>query len=130
MSTTVTFAGGLAEDPELFDTHDQKPFVSCTVLVNRRTQNEAGEWVNAQPTPRNVKVYGSAATHVHDSCGCGDPILVHGLERTESWRDKETGEERTENVVVVDLRFGEVGVSLKYLAIRIERAHRTAAQAS
>jgi single-strand DNA-binding protein len=57
--------------------------------------------------PHNVKVYGSAATHVHDSCGSGDPIFVHGLERTESWPAKETGEKRTKNVVVVDNRFGE-----------------------
>ncbi|RHW28369.1 hypothetical protein D0Z08_05225 [Nocardioides immobilis] len=49
MSSTVTFAGNLAEDPELLYTHDQEPFVSCRVLVNRRIQNEAGEWVNDLP---------------------------------------------------------------------------------
>jgi len=129
MSTTVTFAGNLAEDPEPLYTHDQKPFVSCRVLVNRRIQN-AGEWVNDEPTPHNVKVYGSAATHVHDSCGSGDPIIVHGLKRTESRRDKDSGEKRTKNVVVVDNRLGEVGVSLKFASARIERAQRPAAQAS
>src|SRR3546814_7663093 len=61
------------------------------------------------PTAHNVKIFGSAATHVHDSCGSGDPIFVHGLERTESWGDNETGEKRTKDVVVVDSRFGEVG---------------------
>jgi len=106
--STVTFAGNLAGDPELLYTHDQKPFVSCRVLVNRRIQNDAGEWVNDEPTPLNVRVYGFAATHVHDSCGSGDPIIVHGLERTESWRDKEAGEKRTKNVVVVDDRFGSL----------------------
>jgi single-strand DNA-binding protein len=130
MSTTVTLAGNLAEAPELLHTREGKPFVSCRVLVNRRVQNDEGEWVNDEPTPHNVKVYGSAATHVHDSCGSGDPIFVHGLERTESWPDKETGEKRTKNVVVVDNRFGEVGISLKYVSARIERASRAAAQAS
>ncbi|WP_348695227.1 single-stranded DNA-binding protein [uncultured Nocardioides sp.] len=77
----------------------------------------------------NVKIFGSAATHVHDSCGSGDPIFVHGLERTESWPDKETGEKRTKDVVVVDNRFGEVGISLKYVSARIDRAPH-AAQAS
>ena len=67
--------------------------------------------------------------HMHDSCGSGDPLFVHGLERTESWSDKETGEKRTKDVVVVDSRFGEVGVSLKYVSARIERAPH-AAQAS
>ncbi len=129
MSTTVTFAGNLVEDPELLYTHDQKPFVSCRVLVNRRIQNETGEWVNDEPTPDNVTVYGSAATHVHASWGSGDPIIVHGLERTESWPAKESGDKRTNNVVVADDRFGEVGVWLKHLSARIERAQRVAAQA-
>lgn len=122
MSTTVTFAGNLAEDPELLYTHDHKPSVSCRVLVNRRVKNDAGEWVNDEPTPHNVKVYGSAATHVHDSCGSGDPIVGHGLVRTERWHDKDTGGKHTKNVVVVDNRFGEIGVSLKFVSARIERA--------
>lgn len=129
MSTTVTFAGNLAEAPELLYTRENKPLVSCRVLVNRRVQNEQKEWVNAEPTAHNVKIYGSAATRVHDSCGSGDPLFVHGLERTESWSDKETGEKRTKDVVVVDSRFDEVGVSLKYVSARIERAPH-AAQAS
>jgi hypothetical protein len=49
MSTTVTFAGNLAEDPELIYTRDHKPFVSCRVLVNRRVQNDEGAWVNEEP---------------------------------------------------------------------------------
>ena len=126
MSTTVTFAGNLADAPELHHARDHKPFVSCRVLVNRRIQNELGEWVNDEPTAHNVKVFGSAATHVYDSCGAGDPIFVHGLERTESWPDKETGKKRTNDVVVVDNRFGEVGLSLKYVSARIDRAPRPA----
>jgi single-strand DNA-binding protein len=129
MSTTVTFAGNLVEDPELLYTREGKPFVSCRVLVNRRVQNDEGEWVNDGPTPDNVKVYGYAATRVHDSCGSGDPIFIHGLERTASWPAKETGEKRTKNVVVVDNRFGQVGISLRYVSARIERAERAAAQA-
>jgi single-strand DNA-binding protein len=127
MSTTVTFAGNLLEDPELLSTHDQEPLISCRVLVNRRIQNDAGQWVNDEPTPHNVKVFGSAAALFHDSCGCGDPIVVHGLERTESWRDTENGEKRTKNV---DSRIGEVGVSLKCPSARVERADRAAVPAS
>ena len=130
MSTTVTFAGNMAEAQELHHTREKnKLFVTCRVLVNRRVQNDQGEWVSDEPTAHNVKIFGSAATHVHDSCASGDPIFVHGLERTESWPDKETGEKRTKDVVVVDNRFGEVGISLKYVSARIDRAPH-AAQAS
>ena len=82
-----------------------------------------------QRRAHNVKIVGSAATHVHDSCGSGDPIFVHGLERTERWPDKETGEKHTLDVVVVDNRFGGVGLSLRYVSSRIDRAPH-AAQAS
>ncbi|GAW49677.1 MULTISPECIES: single-stranded DNA-binding protein [unclassified Nocardioides] len=122
MSTTVTFAGNLAEAPKRPHTREKKPFVNCRVLVNRRVQDDEGEWVNDKPTAHNVEIFGSAATHGHDSGGSGDPTFVHGLERTESWPDKETGEKRTKDVVVVDNRFCEVCVSLKYVSARIERA--------
>ena len=129
MSTTVTFAGNVAEDPELLHTRDGKPFVTCRVVVSRRIQNEAGEWVDDEPTGHNVKVYGHAANHFYDSVGRGDRVIVHGQLHTESWRDRETGEKRTKQVVVVDGRFGEVGVSFRFAAARIEHQHRPASAA-
>lgn len=126
MSTTVTFAGNMAEAPEQHHTRENKPFVTCRVLVNRRIQNDQGEWGSDEPTAHNVKIFGSAATHVHDSCGSGDPLFVHGLERTESWPDKETGTKRTKDVVVVDNRLGEVDPSLRYVSARIDRAPHAA----
>jgi single-strand DNA-binding protein len=124
MFTTVTFAGNLAEAPELQHTRDNRPFVSYRVLVSRRVQNDEGKCVNDEPTAHNFNIFGSAAAHVHDGCGPGDPIFVHGLECIESWADNATGAKRTTDVVVVDNRFGEVGVSLKYVSARIERAAR------
>lgn len=121
MSTTVTFAGHLVDDPELLHTRDDKPFVACRVLVNHRIRNEEGEWVDAEPTPHNVKVYGAAAMNLYDSAGRGDRIMVHGLMRTETWNDKESGEKRTKQVVEVSNHFGEAGVSVKSAAARIER---------
>ncbi|TGN65146.1 single-stranded DNA-binding protein [Nocardioides eburneiflavus] len=126
MSTTVTFAGNKAEAPELHHTRENKPFVTCRVLVNNRIQDDQGEWVSDVPTARNVKIFGSAATHVHDSCGSGAPPFVHGLERTERWPDRETGEKHTKGVVVVDNRFGGVGLSLMYVSARIDRAPHAA----
>lgn len=121
MSTFIAFAGNLADDPEVLYTREGKPFATCRVLVNRRVQNDAGEWVDEEPTAHNVKVYGTAATNLHDSAGRGDRITVQGLVKTETWPDKETGEKRTRDVVVVDNRFGEVGASLRFAAARIER---------
>lgn len=135
MSTTVTFAGNpsitSAEVPALLYTLENKPFVSGRVLVNRRVQNnDTGEWVNGEPTAHIVKSLGSAATHVHDRCGSGDPTqshdVVHGLGCANLWANKETGEKHTLDVVVARSLFGEVGVSLKYVSARIEHAARPA----
>ncbi len=121
MSTTVTFAGNLAEDPELLHTRDDKPFVSCRVMVTNRTRNTEGEWVDGEPTAHNVKVYGTAAINLYDSAGRGDRVIVHGLMKTETWTDRDTQQKRTKQVVEVSNRFGEVGGSFKFAAARIER---------
>ena len=126
MSITVTLAGNLAEVPEPFYTREDELFVACRVPVNRHVPSGEGERVNDGPTTHDVRILGSAATQLHDGCGSCDSIFVHGLEGTKSWPDKETYESRTEDVVVVANRFGEVGVSLMYVSPRLERAARLA----
>jgi single-strand DNA-binding protein len=124
MSTVVTFAGNLATAPGLLYTRDGKPFVTCRVLVNRRVRDEAGGWIDGEPTAHNVKVYQSAATYLHDSAGTGDRVMVHGVLKTEGWQDKETGEKRSRTVVEVSNAYGEVGVSLRWMAARIAGRQR------
>ncbi len=63
---------------------------------------------------------------MHVQLRIGDRIFVHGLDAHREWPDKESGEKRTKDVVVVDNRFGEVGLSLKYVSARIERTARPA----
>ena len=121
MSTFVAFAGNLAEDPELLYMQDDKPFISCRLLVSRRVNNDDGKWVDAEPTAHNVKIYGSFVNYVHDSASRGTYLAVPGLEKTETWTDTETNRKRTRDVVVVDNRFGDVALSLKYTAARLER---------
>lgn len=81
MSITVTLAGNLAEAPELVYTREGEPFVSCQVPVNRRVPSGEGEWVNDEPTTHDVRIFGSAATQLHDGCGACGSIFAHGLER-------------------------------------------------
>ena len=129
MTTTITFAGNLTDDAQLEHTREGKPFTTFRVLVNRRTTNEDGEWVDAEPTAHNVRVFGTAAPNVHDSFGRGDRVLVHGLLKTDAWIDKESGEKRTRTVVEVNDRFGEVGAAMRWAAARIERIPTAAPRA-
>ena len=121
MSATVMFAGNLADDPESVRIRDGKPFVGYRVAASRHIQNAVGEWVDGVPTGHNVTIYGTAANLFYHSAGRGDRVVVHGQLRSEAWRDGETGEKRTKQVVTVDDRFGEMDLSLKYGAARLDR---------
>lgn len=122
ITTLVTFAGNLAHDPELrFTTVSGKAVAEFRVLVNRRVKDITDQWVDAEPTPFQCKVWGSSATNVAESLQKGDRVIVQGLIETETWTDKDTGEKRTQDIVNVD----EVGASLAWTAAKPEKHVRT-----
>jgi len=122
MSTTVRFAGNVTGDPELLYTGDGKPFVGCRVVVNRRIQNEAGEWADGEPTGHRVTIHGTAANYSYVSAVRDDRVVLRGQLRSEAWCEGGTGEKRCpKQVVTVDKCFGEVGLRLKCDAARPER---------
>ena len=121
MSSSVTFAGNLTDDPELLPTRDGEPFVAYRGVLNRRIRNEAEEWVDGEHTWHHVTVHGTAVNHFYDSAG-GDRVAVHGQLRGEAWREGGTADKRTTQVVTVDHRFGGAGrAPKKYDASRLER---------
>lgn len=110
-NTTVTFAGNLAADPELRFTTGGRAVLELRVMVNRRVRGEnAGEYVDAEPTAWSCKIWGDLAQNVADSVGRGNRVLVHGRIETEAWTDRAGGDRRTKDVVNVE----EIGVSLSY----------------
>ncbi|MEU4454770.1 single-stranded DNA-binding protein [Nocardioides sp. NPDC023903] len=120
MNTITTFAGNLTEDPELRFTNGGTPVANLRVAVNRRVkQND--EWVDATPTFHSVKVWGAQGENLVESLVRGDRVLVHGQVETDSWTDKETGENRYKDVVVVSDRYGEIATSLKFATARAEK---------
>ena len=118
LSTVITFAGNLTSDPELRFTTTGKAVASFRVLVNRRTRNDTGEWVDGEPTGHNCTLWGPAAENLVESVVGGDRLIVHGRVETESWTDRTSGEKRTRDVVNVD----EVGPSLAWAYARPQKA--------
>jgi single-strand DNA-binding protein len=137
MSTTITFAGNLAEDSELLYTRDGKellytrdgkPFVSCQALVNRRVLNDEGDWVKTSPRrtlsrstdPRLSTSTTAAGPGTRSSCtassarACRTKGPSRSAPRTSS--RSTTASARS-------------GVWLKYFPVRLERASRVATQA-
>ena len=50
-----------------------------------------GEWVDGETTWYTVTAWRTLANHVRDSIRKGDPIIVHGRLRTETWQPEEGG---------------------------------------
>jgi single-strand DNA-binding protein len=102
MTTYIAaFDGRLAADPELETTASGTPVCTAVVLVNHRTQSTEGEWVDAEPSRRNIKAWRNTARRL-SSLARGDAVVVIGEVHTEAWTDKDTGEKRSREIVTVE----------------------------
>lgn len=120
MNTIITFAGNLTDDPELRFTSGGHPGRQ----LPRRGQptHQAERRVGRRhPTFHSVKVWGAQGENLVESLVRGDRVLVHGQIETDNWTDKETGENRYKDVVVVSDRYGEIATSLKFATARAEK---------
>lgn len=112
LTTTTTFEGNIATDLELtYTNHTQTPVVEFVVLVNRRTQDDQGEWTDATPTRHRVKAYRSLAEGV-STLVKGQRVIVYGFVQTEEWNDPQTGERRTSDHVLANA----IGHSVRFAA--------------
>jgi len=121
LNTTIVFEGNLAADPELRFTLSGKHILELTVLVNERRQDDAGEWVDAEPTRHHVKAFGTLAENVAESVGKGDRLIVVGRVTTDTWTDKDSGGKRTAQQVLADA----IGPSLRWASAKPVKATRT-----
>ena len=81
------------------------------VLVSHRVKDRDEQWIDAEPTGHNVRVYGRMAEAVVDQLVKCSRVIVVGRTETDAWGDPETGEKRTTTRVIVD-RHGAIGRAL------------------
>ena len=81
------------------------------VLVSHRVKDRDEQWIDAEPTGHNVRVYGPLAEAAIDQLAKGSRVIVVGRSETDAWPDPETGEKRTTTRVIVD-RHGAIGHAL------------------
>jgi len=116
---TAVFEGNLAATPQLsHTTGSQIPVTEAVVLVNRRVKDDADQWVDAEPTRHRIKAWRTLAEHLAN-LPKGTTVLVVGTITTDTWPDKDTGQKRTSDVVVVDA----IGASLRFTDVYPESAH-------
>jgi single-strand DNA-binding protein len=116
---TAVFEGNLTDAPQLNHTSGSKvPVTEAVVLVNRRVKDDADQWVDAEPTRYRIKAWRGLAERLA-KLPKGTTVVVVGNTITEAWTDRETGQKRTSDVVVVDA----IGASLRFSDVFVETAH-------
>lgn len=119
-TTSIVFAGNLAEDPTLsFTANKAIPVAKFKVIVNRRLRDAAGNYSDGDPTTHHCTLYGQGAENAAYSLTKGDHVLVTGRMFTETWTAQD-GERKYGTVVEVD----ELGASLRFATAQLTRNPR------
>lgn len=111
LTTAITLAGNLTEDPELRESQNGKPFARVSIAVNpREFDREAKEWKDGEAVYWRGTVFGDLAEHVAHSLRKGNRVIVHGVVKSDSWTDKNSGTKRTDKVLQIE----DIGPSLMF----------------
>ena len=123
--TNVTITGNLTREPELRFTPSGTAVANLGVAENHRRRNEAGKWVDGEPTYWRVAVWGEQAEHVAESLEQGHLVVVVGRTGTRVWTPTDgpkAGEEQRSLEVVADT----VAPSLRWATAKVTKATRSA----
>jgi single-strand DNA-binding protein len=97
--TAITMVGHVASDPVLRVTGNGTKVVSFRLASTARRRDPVqGDWVDGDTLFFTVKAWKATADNVVASLRKGDPVVVHGRVRDDSYDDKE-GMRRTAYVI-------------------------------
>ena len=91
--TSIITEGNAGTDAELRYTQAGKPVASVTLIVNDRTKNAAGDWVDGASSSYRVSVWGSQAELFAASVTKGARLIVAGELTVREYTDRE-GQQR------------------------------------
>jgi single-strand DNA-binding protein len=98
----VTLIGYVAQEPNIRTTKTGKVVTELRVGISPRYRDNAtGEWRDAQPSYFSVSCWERLAHHVRASMHKGDPVLVRGRFKTDTYEDKD-GRPKTETRITAD----------------------------
>ena len=92
---SVTLVGRAGRDPEVRYFESGSIVANFTLAVNRRSRNEEPDWFN-------LEIWGKQAQVAADYVKKGSLIGITGSFKLDSWKDRNTGEDRIKPVVRVD----------------------------
>ena len=115
----VVIVGNLTDDPELRYTPNGAAVVKFRVAVNRRYQDQSGQWKDAETSYFTANAWRTLAENVAESLTKGSRVVVVGRLQTRSWETQE-GDKRT----VTEIEADEIGPSLRWATAKIEKQSR------
>ena len=92
---SVTLVGRAGRDPEVRYFESGTMVANLTMAVNRRNRDDEPDWFN-------LEIWGKQAQVAADYVKKGSLIGITGSFKLDSWKDRNTGEERNKPVVRVD----------------------------
>ena len=92
---SVTLVGRAGRDPEVRYFESGTVVANLTMAVNRRNREDEPDWFN-------LEIWGKQAQVAADYVKKGSLIVVTGSFKMDSWKDRNTGEDRNKPVVRVD----------------------------
>jgi len=87
--TSIITEGNASTDAELRYTQAGKPVASVTLIVNDRTKNADGDWVDGASSSYRVTVWGTPAEHFAASVTKGARLIVAGELTVREYTDRE-----------------------------------------
>ena len=92
---SVTLVGRAGRDPDVRYFESGSVVANLTLAVNRRNRTDEPDWFN-------LEIWGKQAQVAADYVKKGSLIGVTGSFKLDSWKDRNTGEDRNKPVVRVD----------------------------
>ena len=92
---TINLVGRAGKEPDVRYFESGSNVANFTLAVNRRSRDEEPDWFN-------LEIWGKQAQIAADYVKKGSLVGITGSFKIESWKDKNTGEERFKPVVRVD----------------------------
>ena len=92
---TINLVGRAGREPDVRYFESGSIVANFTLAVNRRTRDEEPDWFN-------LEIWGKQAQIAADYVKKGSLVGITGSLKIDSWKDKNTGEDRYKPVVRVD----------------------------
>ena len=92
---SVTLVGRAGRDPEVKYFESGTVVANLTIAVNRRNRDDQPDWFN-------LEIWGKQAQVAADYVKKGSLIGITGSFKLDTWKDRNTGEDRNKPVVRVD----------------------------